>query len=391
MKDLWKKIKDVNERLHGLRDLSSASVIVSGISAIFWIYLAVPLGTEHYGEVSYFIAISSIVSTIALLGISNSIIIYTAKEVKIQSTLYLISIISGIVASVVLFFIFYDIGVSLYVIGSIIFSLVIGEMLGRKMYKEYSKYIIIQRILLVVFAIGLYYIIGVQGIILGFAISYFPFSHKIYKEFKNSKINFSLIKPRLGFIMNNYALELTRIASYSTDKLIIYPLFGFSFLGNYQLGIQFLNMMVLLPTVVYQYILPQDASGNSNTNLKKATILASVIISGAGILLSPIIIPELFPKFKEAVEIIQIMSLAAIPLTVNFMYISKFLSMEKSNIIFIGSGIYLIILISSIIFLGKLYHINGVAVSPVLAASSECIYLSTMTRFVKKFNDDVKK
>ncbi|MDE1817955.1 MAG: oligosaccharide flippase family protein [Thaumarchaeota archaeon] len=363
--------------------MGTGNVIANIISSVFWIFLGTLLGVEHYGELSYDIALASIAAIIANFGIGSTIIIYTAKGVKVNSTLYLISITSGVLTSVILYFLVSKPGVSLYVIGYIFFSLITGEMLGMKRYGTFSKFLIIQRILVIIFSLGLYYIIGPTGVLLGFALSFFPFSFKIYHRFKKSEIDFRLLKPRLGFMISNYALELSRTFSGSTDKLIIYPIFGFAFLGNYQLGVQVLGMLSLLPSIVYQYILPHDASGTGSQKLKHVTIISSVGLAILGIVLAPTIIPYMFPKFKDAVLVVQIMSLATIPLTINLMYISKFLGLEKNKIVLIGSVVYLTVLVLSIVFLGKSYYINGVAASPVLAAASETTYLLTITKIIQ--------
>jgi len=380
----WNKIKSIVTRFKDLTTLGFANILSSAISGIFWIYLASLLGTVHYGEVSYFIAIAGIASTISFLGAGNTIIVYTAKGEKIQSTIFFITIISGLIASIVLFFIFYDVGVSLYILGYLIFNLATAEILGRKLYTDYSKYLITQKILFVGFALAFYYLMGPQGVILGFAVSFFPYFLRVYKGFKESKINMSVIKSRFGFMMNSYGLDLSKTFSGQTDKLIIAPILGFALLGNYQLGIQFLSLLSLLPNIVYQYILPHDASGNPNIKLKKLTILVSVFLAILGISLSPVVLPVLFPQFKEAIEVIQIISLAIIPFSINLVYTSKFLGNGKSKVILAGSGIYLLVQILGILSLGQLYGINGVSAALVLAATSESVYLVTIDRFIKK-------
>jgi len=380
----WNKIKSIVTRFKDLTTLGFANILSSAISGIFWIYLASLLGTVHYGEVSYFIAIAGIASTISFLGAGNTIIVYTAKGEKIQSTIFFITIISGLIASIVLFFIFYDVGVSLYILGYLIFNLATAEILGRKLYTDYSKYLITQKILFVGFALAFYYLMGPQGVILGFAVSFFPYFLRVYKGFKESKIDMSVIKSRFGFMMNSYGLDLSKTFSGQTDKLIIAPILGFALLGNYQLGIQFLSLLSLLPNIVYQYILPHDASGNPNIKLKKLTILVSVFLAILGISLSPVVLPVLFPQFKEAIEVIQIISLAIIPFSINLVYTSKFLGNGKSKVILAGSGIYLLVQILGILSLGQLYGINGVAAAVVLAATSEATYLISIDRFSKK-------
>ncbi len=299
----------------------------------------------------------------------------------------MIGIVSSIISLIAVFLIFSQIGISLYVLGYVIFSLATAEILGKKQYKNYSAYLITQKILMVGFALFFYYYMGLEGVILGIGLSFFPYITRIYKSFKNDKIDFSLVRPRLGFIINSYALDLTRTFSGYTDKLIVAPLFGFAILGNYQLGIQILAILSILPGIVYQYILPRDSSGDSNKKLKKITILVSIILATLGIILAPIILPILFPKFIVAIEVIQIVSISVIPGTINLMYISKFLGNEKTKIILIGSGIFLIVQIIAILGLGQLLGVNGVAIALVLGASSEAIFLVSVNRLIYKFND----
>lgn len=55
-----KKWKYVRDKVIGFKDLGylgSANIIGSGISAIFWFYLASILETENYGEIHYFLGI----------------------------------------------------------------------------------------------------------------------------------------------------------------------------------------------------------------------------------------------------------------------------------------------------------------------------------------------
>ena len=345
------------------------------------------LGAEQYGEVSYYIAIAGIASTISFLGLGNVVIVYTAKGEKIQPPTFVIGVISSVIAVIAVFLIFSQIGISLYVLGYVIFSLATAEILGKKQYRNYSTYLVTQKILMVGFALFFYYYMGLEGVILGIGLSFFPYLTRIYKSLRKDKLDFSLIRPRIGFIMNSYVLDLTRTFSGYTDKLIVAPLFGFAILGNYQLGIQVLAILTILPGIVYQYILPRDSSGDSNKKLKKLTITVSIILAGLGFILAPIILPILFPKFTEAIEVIQIVSISVIPSTINLMYISKFLGNELSKIVLIGSGVFLLVQIISIFILGELIGVNGVAMALVLGASAEAIFLVTVNKVIYKLTD----
>jgi O-antigen/teichoic acid export membrane protein len=100
--------------------------------------------------------------------------------------------------------------------------------------------------------------------------------------------------------------------------------------------------------------------------------------------LSPIIIPIAFPKFTEAITVIQIMSISVIPSTINLMFNSKFLANGKIKFMLIGSGIYLSVLILSIIFLGISFGINGMATALVLSTFAETIFYYIVNRFKEK-------
>jgi O-antigen/teichoic acid export membrane protein len=384
MTNYWNRVRDFVARFKDLSLMGIANIATSAISGLFWLYLASLIGTTEYGEISYFLGIATIGSYVSLLGAGTTIIVYTAKGEKIQSTLYCLVLIASIISAAVLFVILHDLGSSLFVVGSVIFTLSVSELLGRKSYKTYAKYLIAQKVLMIILALSFHHLIGHDGIILGMALSLFPFLNVIYKGFRGAKIDFSILKPKKGFITNSYVLDLSRVFNGYTDKLIIAPLFGFALLGNYQLGIQFLSLLNILPMVVYQYVLPHDASGDYNKRLKLVTIFASVIFAALGIILAPVILPPLFPKFIEAILILQIISVGVIPSTINLMYTSKFLGRENVKVMLGGSGVYLTVQILSIIVLGNIYGINGVAAAVVIAFSAETVYLTITNRLIYK-------
>ncbi|RZD46795.1 MAG: hypothetical protein CXT78_03550 [Thaumarchaeota archaeon] len=371
---MFDKIKNISG-LRGVSIIGSSDIISSVIGAIFWLYLASLLGAESYGQLSYFLSIASIASTASLLGTENAISVYIAKKIKLESTIFLIPIVTGSIASIILYFAFSDLGVTVYILGAVIFGLASSEILAKGLFKAYSKYLLLTKILMVILSIGLYHIIGLEGVLLGIGLAFFVYLVRIYKGFRETKIDFSLIKPKAGFLVNSYALQLIRAFNGSLDKLIIAPLVGFALLGNYHLGLQFLSILHILPGIVYKYVLPQDASGKPNKKLKQLTIISSIGIAILGIVLGPIVIPLFLPQYTEAIAIIQIMSVSVIPSTINLMYTSKLLGNEKTKYLLIGSGIYLIILILGIIILGLTYGINGMAVAIIISTSAEtCFY-----------------
>ena len=383
MDNYWTNFK---KKIIGQKDLASigfANIVGSGISAIFWLYLASVIEPTEYGEIHYFIAIAAFAQIISLVGSSNVLTVYTAKKIKIQATLFFISLLVGVVSTVVIMVIFFRFDAGLLVLGYVIFEMVNAVLLGRKAYTQYSKYFLTQKILMLVFGIGFYYLIGFDGILYGLVLSFVPYTVLIFREFKESSIDFSLLKSRKGFIINNYALGISGRMGSSIDKLVVAPLLGFALLGNYSLALQFFIILYVIPTVIYKYLLPQDASGNLNNKLKQTAVLLSVVISVFGVILFPQIILNFFPKFIEAIEAIQIMSIAIIPAMFSLLYTSKLLGLEKSKFVLISKIIATSSLIIGFIILGPIFGIIGLASVFVSVSIFEASFLFSINKIKK--------
>lgn len=228
---------------------------------------------------------------------------------------------------------------------------------------------------MLIFCIGLFYIFGPDAIIYGLFFSYLHFVIVIFKRFRESKIKLSLLRPRIGFIINNYAISLAGLFRNHLDKLIIGQIFGFSILGNYALAVQMFAILMIFSNIVEKYILPEDASGNYNRKLKKLAIGFSVLIAIFGISILPSVIQIFFPKYSESVEIIRIMSLGVISATVGKIYASKLLATEKSRHVVTGRWISAVVMIVGIIILGSVFGSIGLAISYVLSTTTAVIYM----------------
>ena len=358
-----KKIKDIAA-------IGSGDIFGSAISAVFWFYLASQIEPSSYGEIIWFLGIASIFSGIALFGTTNTLTVYTAKKTQIQSTLNFISLSASVILSlivIVVFPSFYTIDVGVVLIAFVINALAIGDLLGRKQYNNYSKYALVQKGLTLGLGFSFFYFFGYESIIFALALSYILHFKRIFSIFKEMKINFSLIKPRIGFIGNNYFMSILQIASGQVDKIIVAPILGFTILGNYNLAYQALVVMFILPNVFYKYLLPQESSDVKNKKPKIIVIVFSVFITIFGIFVAPVLINEFFPKFSEAVDAIRIMSIVVIPTTVALILEAEFLGNEKSRVILIGTAILVTSLIIGMIVLGSLMGIEGIAYSLVIA------------------------
>ena len=374
------------EKIFGHKDLMSigtANLFGSGISAIFWFSLASLINPEEYGQIHYFLAIAGMAQLLSLISTTNALQVYVAKNIKIHSTLFFISIIAGIVSSLVVFLFFSRTDTSLLVLGYIIFELSNGFLLGKKLFSNYAKFFLTQKILTVIFGFGLYFTFGVDGIIFGLVLSYVPYIWILVNEFRNTRIDFSLLKPRKGFLINNYGINISSAVGGQMDKLIIAPILGLELLGNYSLAMQFLVILLLLPTTVFKYLLTQDSSGKNTKNLKKNTIFASVGLATFGIVILPMIIPILFPNYIDTVIAIQIISVAIIPSTIGIFYDSKLLSIEKSKFLVIGKGIGFFTMISGFVILGPIYGIIGLAVTLVISSCLQTLVVIIASKTIR--------
>ena len=369
------------QRIKELATLGSGDVIGSVLSAIFWFYLASQIKPDAYGEIHWFLGIAGIFSYIALFGSLNTITVYSAKNVKIQATLYLISLIAGAVLSLIIIIVFpafYEIDSGVLVIAYIINTLALGDLLGRKLYSTYSKYVLTQKALTLGLGLAFFYYFGYEGILFALSLSYVFYIKRIFIIFREQKINFNLVKERIGFITNNYMMFLLAGFNGQIDKIIIAPLLGFTLLGNYSLALQAITIMMTFSAIFYKYILPQDSTSKNTKNLKIFAIIVSVSISLVGIFLGPTVIEVFFPKYLEAKDAIQIMSIIIAPSTIALIFESQFLGSEKSRVVLIGAIISLVILTGGMIILGLNFGIIGLAWSLIIATTAKMVFLLIM-------------
>ena len=133
--------------------LTVSSILGSGISSAFWIFLAGIMGAENYGELSYYITIGGIITSLVFVGGPNGLTVLVAKKIKVESTIITLSLSASLISAIILYLSFLNIGLSVYVIGSVIYNLSVSELLGRKYYKNYSILFLVQKILSVILSL----------------------------------------------------------------------------------------------------------------------------------------------------------------------------------------------------------------------------------------------
>ena len=385
----WSNLRNKLFSLKGLALIGSADIIGNAISAIFWLVIASLLLVEEYGEISYFLAIASL-GICCVVGSPEALMVFSTKHQKIIPTLLLLTLIFTVIASLIAFVIIQRFEIIFLIFSFIILEVSITLLVGKKLYAKYSKFLLTQRILQFTIGIGLSFSLGINGVFIGIALANFSLIPIFYKELRLYKIDFSLLKPKKEFIINNNIIYLISVFRRDIDKIIVVPILGFTVLGNFALTLQFFTIMMILSSISYKYLLPKDVSGEKNIKLKKILILLSILIALSGFFFSPYFVENFFTKFSESIIPIQIASFSVIPSTISVILFSKILALEKSRFLIIANLVQLCVILIGTIFLGIFYGIIGVTIAFVLGNTMHAITLAAINyNYVGKKKFDI--
>jgi len=276
--------------------IATGETISGVIGSIFWLYLASVLAVSDYGELQFLIGIASFGVGLSLLAQTNTIIVYEVKQRGLRGILFLMSFIMAGIVSVILFIIYSKLDIIFLMFGMICGEMAIGYLMGRKLFIKYSIFLISQKVLMIVLVIGLYFLMGIEGIIYGIAISYIPVAILVLSTFKNTSFNFPLLKNNFGFIFYNYSERLIIFSRRNLDKVIIMPILGFEILGEFALGFQIYSIMILFASISFKLLLLNDSEGKDSKKMSIVILSISTIIALLGITIAPIIVPIIFPQ-----------------------------------------------------------------------------------------------
>ncbi|MCS6767913.1 MAG: hypothetical protein RMJ59_01600 [Candidatus Nitrosocaldus sp.] len=385
--------KEVKEPFYiALGNLSS-----SILAAVFWLVMASIIEPRVYGEVNYYIAIASLAAALSLLALDTTSTSLIAKGKKhfFREALLLESLLS-ITAAVTISLIFSNAIIAFIVIGTNLLAMMLAYMLGIKMYNTYPIIAISNRAIQAILSIILYFVMGSDGILVGFAISSLVLGSILLSKFRlngddnndqkkiTQVIKLNNIKAKKKFILSTYTLHLAGAKLLFIDKIVIAPMFGFEVLGLYQLGFQLLMFLAVIPSSLLQYLVPEESSNTERRIVKWLGLMLCVIVALVFYLTSPFLINIFFPKYVDAIDNAKIMSLGVIPMTINSIIVSSLIAREKSSVVLLGSLVYICSLIPLFILLGNIIGLIGLGLSVVLALSLQTITLILSTRYIIK-------
>jgi len=380
--ELFNQIK----RLTGLNlGIGYVTIGMLGGNAIFsllWLTLASILTVEEYGKISYLLAISFFGVNFSIFGLRTTMVTYVAKgekELKYQINSFIL--ITSFSIGFLAFVLSESISVFIIIISLAFFQMSTGDCIANKKYKEFVMIVIGSRSSQVVLTLIFYYMGGIELALIGYGIGNIPFSYKYFSSLKFFKFRFNEIRTRIGFVTHSFAFTLARNIQWY-DKFLVAPFLGFYILGQYQIGIQFLLFLDIISRILFQYLLPQNATGFSHTRLKYTGIVLTIVFTLILWVAMPFILSNFFPKYVESISAIQITIFGAIPLSITSLVGAKLLGLEQSKYIFYGVLIYLVVQTVLIFTLGLAYSTIGLAISIVLAISSQASYLLLVDKFI---------
>lgn len=359
-------------RIKGLTAIGSGEIIGTVFSALFWFILATIVEPDEYGNIFYLISVASILTYIAPIATNYVTTTFAAKKIDGISELYTITLITSIIGGFLLYMFTERVDLIIYMFSTICYNLITGQILGERKFRLFAITSLIQKGLTPILGLSFYFIFGMDGVLFALGVTYFVHVYLFLKEV-HRKFDFSIIKEKYQFIFFNYGNFVTGFFGGQVDKLVIGSLFGFTLLGNYSLALQVIGVMMIIPNIIFRYILTEDLNGINNTDFKKKVIVFSLIISISGILLLPEIISKVFPKYLEVVDAIKIMSLVIVFSTFAKIQISRFISQERGKIVFYGSLTYIGLLFCGIFLLIGSLGIIGLAITFVSATIGQVI------------------
>jgi O-antigen/teichoic acid export membrane protein len=371
----------------GLVYIIIGNIVGAILTGGFWLLLASLQSVEEYGKTSYMISMASLASSFALLGLNTAITTFIPKgHEKIHVAANQVVLISSIIAALIVAQRDWLLG--FFVVGMSFWMMSIYEFLGRKSYKQYAIANIGARGCQLLLSIVLYYLIGIPGIIIGFTISFFLFSHRYIHSIKYFNRDFSEISGKMKFALHSYSFNMSNALLMYFDKIIIPPIFGYAILGYYQLGFQFLMFLGMIPISFFQYLIPEESSGNKKTKLRIIGFALSIGLAVLLYFLSPTIINIFFPHYQNSLDAIRVISIGIIPMMIAYIINSKFLSEGNTRGVVIGAIIYQILQITLMILLGRLIEVTGIALSVVIALTGQALFLLLYKKLSKRPSTD---
>ncbi len=356
----------------------NSSAVVLG--ALTWFLLAKLLTVSNYGRVNYLTSIAILASSVAAFGMPATLQAYLPKgDRHIASGAALTAAAAGLALGLPLVVLhptlpLITLGYSLYMIAA-------SERLGRRDYRGYALLQVSSKLGMLAWMFAAVPALGVDGALLGFALANLVSSAWILRELREARRGLTSVRTHIKFSLAALAMAMTSSAVMKFDKVLIGGLYGDETLGYYQLAFQFYAALGVVPTSLRNYLLPEKSSGRRTRKAELIGMGISTLAAAAGAALSPVAIELLFPKFYPvSATAAQIASLAVVPGAAFSIWAAGKLSEERPIRVLAVNLVAMSILAASIVLLGGVAGVAGLAASLVIYRSSAAILARLVDR-----------
>ncbi len=377
----------LNKNLKDYLTLGTSNLVAGLIFGLFWLFLASLLDPSEYGQFTFLMSIVNISTTISLVGFRQTILVYEPKKENVIPGALVLTSIIALASAIVAFMITQNLLVSLLIVGLSIFNLTIVGLNSKEKYLKVAKLVLIRAAVTTSLAIILFHFFDINGIFLAYFVSTIFILIELRSFGRNRKIEFTPLKTHIKFLLYSFANRLSNLFLRWGDKLVIGTLFSFSILGSYHFAAQYIIILEIIPRTMHQYLLPREAAGKKNKNMKILLILISCLVALISIFVVPFGVDYFLPKYHDSIVPIQIMSIGIIPISLSSIFHIEFLAKENSKIVLIGSvfssGLYILL----VIILGQIWGVIGFAIGFLVAAIFRMIFYLIMKFRYKKQNE----
>ena len=334
-------------------------IIGSILSAVFFLIFASFLDPTSYGEFGYFIALSYTFSVVGRFGLPQSVVVYLSKGEKILSNqINVLAVITTSGASIVLLFI--NETAAFLCISISFFLLFYHNLLGEKKYKSILKFSLLRSTLVFIVPFPLYFVFGIPGILIGMALGNIVVCAGFLRTINFREKSFQLLQSNFKVILNNFGIDASTTLVRSVDRLLIATIFGFAFTGIFIFNMQILFALEILPRALYSFLLSEESSGKKHTKINYLVILISVFIAISVIIISPIVVEQIFPNYSEGIPSLQILIISIIPISLSLIITAKMQAVKSTKVGY-SAVIHIATLLILLSFLGSEFGLIGLS------------------------------
>jgi len=361
-----------NSSIKNFSFVTLGKIITVGLYTSFYLIFATILEPETFGQMSYLIAISGTASIVSRFGFPLSVLVYRAKEKHILSNqINVLSVITTGTAALILLPI--DLNSALLCFALSTFLMNTHNLLGFKKYQKFFWASVFRSVATITLSIAFYFAFDVPGILLGLTLSNFFGSIDFFKSLSLKIQSFREIRSHGTVLMHNFGVDASSALNRWVDKLLIFPLYGFAFVGLYQFNMQILVVLMILPTSLYSFVLSEKSSGKKHKRIAYATLMITIVLVIFVIIFSPFLVEQLFPKFEEGVNALQILIISVIPLSITQILKADLQAQESTKVGYAGIA-RIGSLLGFIAILGNVYGLEGLSIAVLVSAIVETVF-----------------